>query len=114
MSTVLASAIVQVITIDARPNLDPIDVIFLDNEVRGKGRVIVRCYWQSWTAYWGAMGDHDVRSFFLTAGPDYIAGNLVAGTSGLQLAKKRDLQLAYVTRIVHAIQHALRATGAAQ
>ena len=111
MSTVMATADVQVITIDARPALDPIDVIFLDNEERGRGRVIVRCYWQTWTAYWGAMGDNDVRSFFMKAWPDYIAGNLVAGTAGLQLAKKRDLQLAYVTRIVKAIQDALRATG---
>jgi len=113
VSTVLATADVQVITIDARPDLDPIDVIFLDSEERGKGRVIVRCYAQSWTAYWGAMGDNDVRSFFLKAWPDYIAANLVTGTSGLQLAKKRDLQLAYVTRIVKAIQEALKAAGSA-
>lgn len=103
----------QVLTItNPAPNLDPIDVIFLDHSP-GRGRIIVRVYSQAWTAWWGAMGDHHtVRTFVLQATAEYVAGALLQGCSDLQRARARKLQEVYVERIVRAIQDALRAEGA--
>lgn len=100
----------QVLTItNPAPNLDPIDVIFLDHSP-GRGRIIVRVYSQSWTAWWGAMGEHHtVRTFFLKADSHYLMELLLQGQSDMMLARKRPLQEIYLHRIVCAIQDALRA-----
>ncbi len=103
----------QVLTItNPAPNLDPIDVIFLDHKP-GAGRIVVRVYAQAWTTWFGAMGDHHtVRTFVLSSPADYVAGALLYGPSDLQKVRPRKLQAAYVERIVRAIQDALRAEGA--
>lgn len=103
----------QVLTItNPAPNLDPIDVIFLDHSP-GRGRIIVRVYSQAWTAWWGAMGDHHtVRTFVLQATAEYVAGALLNGSGDLQRARARKLQEVYVERIVRAIQDALRVEAA--
>ena len=103
----------QVLTItNPAPNLDPIDVIFMDHSP-GRGRIIVRVYSQAWTAWWGAMGEqHTVRTFFMKCDAPYLVGYLIQGYSETMLAKKRVLQEVYLGRIVRAIQDALRAEGA--
>lgn len=100
----------QVLTItNPAPNLDPIDVIFLDHSP-GRGRIIVRVYSQAWTAWWGAMGDRNTVRTFVQASPaDYVAGALLHGSGDLQRVRARKLQEVYVERIVSAIQDALRA-----
>lgn len=100
----------QVLTItNPAPNLDPIDVIFLDHSP-GRGRIIVRVYSQSWTAWWGAMGEHHtVRTFFMSCDCHYLAWNLIQGQRDIMLARKIDKQDAYLRRIVQAIQDAIRA-----
>lgn len=100
----------QVLTItNPAPNLDPIDVIFLDHSP-GRGRIIVRVYSQAWTAWWGAMGEHHtVRTFFLKCDAPYLVGYLLQGQSETMLVRKRALQEVYLERIVNAIQNALRA-----
>lgn len=102
----------QVLSITSpAPNLDPIDVIFLDASP-GRGRIIVRCYSQAWTAWWGAMGEHHtVRTFFLSCDVQYLVGYLLHGQSEAMLVRKRALQEAYLGRIVRAIQEALRSEG---
>ena len=102
----------QVLTItNPAPNLDPIDVIFLDHKP-GQGRIIVRVYSQAWTAWWGAMGEHHtVRSFFLKCDAQYLAGYLLQGQYEHMKVRNRTLQDTYVERIVRAIQDALRAEG---
>lgn len=100
----------QVLTItNPAPNLDPIDVIFLDH-LPGRGRIIVRVYSQAWTAWWGAMGDHHtVRTFFMSCDCHYLAGNLIQGQRDTMLARNIGKQDVYLRRIVQAIQDALRA-----
>lgn len=90
----------MIMEIDARPELDPIRVIFQDvlGEL-GRGRVIVQCFDCAWTAWWGAMGKRTVKEFFLSCDAHYLAANLIAN---------RDCREAYVVRIVEAIQQALR------
>lgn len=60
--------------------LDPISVILEDFEP-GKGKIIIECYGQSWSAYWGGMGGKDIASFFCRCDEHYIAGKL-SGISG--------------------------------
>lgn len=96
---------VKVLTItDPAPNLDPIDVVFLDHSP-GRGRIIVSVYSQAWTAWLGAMGDHHtVRTFFMKCDAHYLAGYLIQGPRYTMLARKAQKQEAYLVRIVQAIQ----------
>lgn len=55
--------------------LDPVTVILEDIEPR-KGKIIIECYGQSWSAYWGGMGDSSIAEFFCSCDKHYIAGNL--------------------------------------
>lgn len=72
---------------------DPITVYLEDlgsrtrDEAEGKtsvsrqGKIVIECYGESWSAYWGAMGDRTVSKFFADCGSDYLANCLVRGTS---------------------------------
>jgi hypothetical protein len=80
------------------PSLDPITVITRDF-APGKGQLLVECYGEAWSAWWGSMGpENDVRRFVLQADADYVATKLVSSQR----------KFAYVKRIVQAIQGALR------
>jgi hypothetical protein len=59
------------------PSLDPITV-FLENFGSGQGKLIVECYGQSWSAFWGGMGT-DLLSFIRQANSDYIACKMFTG-----------------------------------
>lgn len=96
------------ILISGVKNLDPITVIFRDFEP-GKGQIIVACFDRAWVAYWGAMGnDTDLRQFIRGADVDYLAQNLVRGTS--DVITRHDIQVheeLYVERIARTIKDAL-------
>ena len=55
--------------------LDPISVILEDIEPR-KGKIIIECYGESWSAYWGGMGSHSLSEFFRISSNQYIIGYL--------------------------------------
>ncbi len=55
--------------------LDPVSVILEDFEP-GKGKIIIECYGQSWSAYWGSMGGKSIATFFCRCDEHYIANNL--------------------------------------
>jgi hypothetical protein len=86
------------------PGLDPIQV-FLRDEAKGAGRIVVQCYGSAWTAYWGAMGDKTVREFVTSMSPDYIATKLYNFCE--ETHEQQHNGLNYLTRIVQAIQSAL-------
>lgn len=88
--------------ITGAPQLDPIRVILQDLGT-GSGRIIIECYGKAWSAYWGSMGDKDLRSFLLTTSADYIEGCLHQGQS----PKERDRE--YLQRIAQAVKDALKA-----
>lgn len=56
-------------------NLDPVTVILEDIE-KGKGKIIIECYGQSWASYWGGMGDRTLAEFFCSCDEHYLAKNL--------------------------------------
>lgn len=55
--------------------LDPVTV-FLEDHAPGRGEVTIKCYGESWSAYWGGMGDRTVSEFINSCDADYISGKL--------------------------------------
>lgn len=82
--------------------LDPVTVIFRDIEP-GKGYLIVACYNQAWTAYWGGMSGKTVREFVAGCHAEYVASNL---TWNMNVKKA---EMAYVQRVAQAVIDACRA-----
>jgi hypothetical protein len=76
--------------------LDDITIFFQDFEL-GKGRIVVECYGEAWSAYFGAMGGQTIRQFVETAGPDYL-------TNKLSRPKQTKATDKYLRRIVDAIK----------
>ncbi|OEZ92157.1 hypothetical protein JAB9_47230 [Janthinobacterium sp. HH107] len=105
----IESSAVQQLLITGASGLDPIRVLIEDLE-SGKGLLTVCCFHNAWamafTGYWGAMSDRTLMQFLVDCDPDYIAGNLE-----WSLAKTRK-QTKYLTRIVVAMQAALRELAA--
>ncbi len=89
--------------------LDSVTVIF-QNFKPGEGRIIIQCFDKVWTSYWGGMSGKTVQKFVSDAGADYIVNNLVSHN---QPKRQRNAEVAYVTRIVTAIQGALRSPAQA-
>jgi hypothetical protein len=96
-------AVVKAFTIYDADRLDPILVVMQDFGV-GQGRLVVECYGEAWSTYWGAMGDdYDLRRFITCASADYIANRL--WPSRMRRTKDR---YEYLTRIVEAVQAVLQ------
>ena len=102
----ITSSTVQQLLITGAAGLDPIRVLIEDLEP-GKGLLTVCCFHDAWamafTGYWGAMSGRTLKQFLVDCDPDYIASNLE-----WSLPKTRK-QTKYLTRIVVAMQAALRA-----
>jgi hypothetical protein len=92
---------VHVVESHTQPWHDPITVFFQDFEP-GKGRMVMECYGQAWASYWGAMGNHTVRDFVKTAGPDYLVNKL-------SRPKQTKTEEKYLRRLVEAIKGDLNA-----
>lgn len=80
--------------------LDPITVV-LQDIAPGKGRLIIECYGEAWSGYWGAMGDCCIDDFLLSCDAEYIANRMAR-------AKESKSDKAYRLRIVMAVQESLR------
>ena len=96
-----------VFTIFDIPRLDPVTVVLQDIAL-GNGRLIVECYGEVWTGYWGGMGDRTVIDFILNCSPDYILNRI--SPSKRRMKKSEE---AYLLRIVTAVQDALRSSVSA-
>jgi predicted NACHT family NTPase len=84
------------------PKLDPILVVMQDLGA-GNGRLLIECFGDAWSGYWGAMGERSIEQFVLSCSADYIAGKML----GAQHKRNRTSE-AYILRIVQAVQTALR------
>ncbi|MEW6647151.1 MAG: hypothetical protein AB1450_08140 [Pseudomonadota bacterium] len=86
----------QKLRIEGADRLDPIEV-FLDDIAPRQGRITINCYGQSWTAYWGGMGDRTIAEFILSCDEDYLANKLsnmrssLPDYNGLNQAAKAEL-----------------------
>lgn len=90
----------RVITISDAPKLDPIFVV-MHNLGFGKGRLVVSCWDQSWTAYWGATGQDQLIDFLVACNTSYVAGKLKPPK-----CSKREEE--YLNRITETVLHVLR------
>lgn len=61
------------------PRLDPITV-FLEDLAPREGKATISCYNQSWSAWWGGMGDRSIKDFILACDEHYLANNFGRGT----------------------------------
>lgn len=70
--------------------LDPITVILEDlgsstykedsgDRISRQGKVIIECYGESWSAYWGGMGNRTVAQFITGESVEYVVGCLARG-----------------------------------
>lgn len=73
--------------------VDPV-AVFLENfgystheledksqHISRQGKITIECYGESWSAYWGGMGDRFVAQFFTDCNVNYLSGCLKRGTS---------------------------------
>lgn len=97
---VLKKSTITKLTISDLPNLDPINVFFEDYGPQ-RGKVTVEVCGDSWSYFWGAMGEgYTIKSFFLKADTDYLVRKLRIGIrdtidddsqDALILAAKREI-----------------------
>jgi hypothetical protein len=83
---------VKKVVISEIVGLDPITVFLEDigarkHKVEGapdhtsrQGKITIECWGESWSAYWGGMGDRTVAQFVDSCNVDYLAGCLRRGT----------------------------------
>ena len=83
--------------------LDPVSV-YVEQFSPNASRITVQCYARAWTAYWGSHGDQPVEHFVVNCHADYVIDNLIWGMQGIVLAKMQKHEIAYLTKIVEAIQ----------
>lgn len=91
--------------IPAMGGLDSINV-FLQDYHEGQGQVTVVCYGQAWTAYFGAMGESDIRSFLLRIDEDYLVGKFLIQQFRLRAAENVRMER-YLQRIVKRLKQFL-------
>lgn len=58
--------------------LDPVTV-YVTNVAPGKGKIVIECYGQAWSNYWGAMSDRTIEQFVIDANNEYLIEKLIRG-----------------------------------
>jgi len=58
-------------------NLDPVSV-YLEDVSKGKGKIVIECYCESWSSFWGGIGDRSVAQFFISCDNDYLINKLTS------------------------------------
>jgi len=91
---------VQKLQVSNCPGLDLINVIIDDIEL-GKGRIIIECYGQVWSSFWGAIGNRSISQFFVDCQDDYLFDNL----NGIRRPKKHEEK--YLLKIIKSVKDAL-------
>lgn len=62
--------------------LDPVTVICEDLGPR-QGKIIIECFGESWSAYWGGMGSRNIIEFFCSCNEGYLANKLSSISSSI-------------------------------
>jgi hypothetical protein len=66
---------VQKLLVKDVQGLDPVS-IYLEDIGKGQGKVTITCFGESWTSYWGGMGNRTVAEFVRSCDNQYLAKNL--------------------------------------
>lgn len=84
--------------------LDPV-AVFVEEYQPGASRIVVQCYAQAWTAYWGNHGKQkSAENFVLSCEVDYIVDNLIWGLNGRMTKASEKNERQYLIRIVKAMK----------
>jgi len=65
---------VQKITIRDVAGIDVI-ALYLEDQGVGRGKAIITCWENSWTAYWGGIGNRTIAEFIISCDNHYLAKN---------------------------------------
>ena len=65
---------IRIEDINASHRLDPVEVI-IENYGEGAGKIIITCWGESWTGYWGSMGG-TMEEFFQRVSNDYLINKM--------------------------------------
>ncbi|ATS93520.1 hypothetical protein P1A145kb_p120 [Pectobacterium phage DU_PP_I] len=65
---------IRIEDINETHRLDPVEVI-IENYGEGAGKIIITCWGESWTGFWGSMGG-TVEEFFQRVSNDYLIGKM--------------------------------------
>lgn len=65
---------IRIEDINASHRLDPVEVI-IENYGEGAGKILISCWGESWTGYWGSMGG-TVEEFFQRVSNDYLINKM--------------------------------------
>lgn len=93
----LQTRTIEISDIQESHRLDPVRVILHDTAPR-QGRVIIECYGESWSAFWGGMGDRKVADFFTSCDNHYLAKKLSSISS--EIEDKSSFSEVIKTRII--------------
>lgn len=65
---------IRIEDINASHGLDPVEVI-IENYGDGAGKILISCYGQSWTGFWGSM-EGTIEEFFQRVSNDYLISKM--------------------------------------
>lgn len=75
----ITTSVVNKVAIYGVPNMDAISVI-VENFDQGSGKITITCFHDSWTYWWGSMGEqHTMETFFMSCSNNYLACKLSTG-----------------------------------
>lgn len=69
----------------------------------GRGQLVVACYGEAWSAYWGAMGSQTLAQFVSDVSAGYIANRMWPSNQ-----RRTKANFDYLTRIVAVVQAAIK------
>jgi len=85
-------------------DIDPVRVILYDyGNSRGR-MIVIECFGDAYSYYWGSMGTETVREFVTKCGEDYLVDKLMPNyLVGTRLQKSRELHLRRIVRRVRSV-----------
>lgn len=92
---------VQAFTVEDVQGVDPLLVV-LQDDGPGKGRLLVECFGEAWSCYWGGMGNLTVAQFVADAGMDYLEGKM---QSPFENRRRRSQ---YLRKVLAAVQEGIK------
>lgn len=69
------TSVTKILLTDLDERLDPISIVLEDIEPR-KGKIIIECFGESWSSYWGGMGDRTISEFVRSCDNEYLIDKL--------------------------------------
>lgn len=75
--------------------LDPVTVVLQDLG-RGRGRMLIECWGNAYSAYWGAMGEQTIGQFVSGCSLDYLVSKLIP--TDRRVLKREEKRLTTILR----------------